>query len=397
MFSERLDQHKAYKLQVLKNLKKDKKGRLRYLPYTDCFCKSGKKYQFCHKKLPVSDKKITQILMRPSTKTCFVPEALKDKCHKKVINSHTVSKSNTLKEIAENGQVYQLVPKNMFEFIYSGTDFKPSLQGINKASTFNLFCKYHDSKLFSVFENQDYAFKEEQNFLLLYRSFCMEYLKKKNGLQNLHDALRQYNHSSDIIENVKYHVEMSLLKNGLEISLEDMQDFKEYLDEVLINKHFHLIKSYVITFKNNKELMFSGAGFPEYSYEGERLFDLSTDSKLENFLSFNSFFDKDGNNIVVFSWLDNHDQRPQKFVESLDRLSNSEVSNAILRLVFEYSENIYFRISWWDSLNKMIQKKLLSRFVNVLRKEKCFSDMQDEGVLNTNWEVINKFFITSRP
>lgn len=53
--------------------------------------------------------------------------------------------------------------------------------GRKKATTFTGFCDYHDSKIFSPIENEDYVEEnKEQEFLFAYRALAYEHHANKS-------------------------------------------------------------------------------------------------------------------------------------------------------------------------------------------------------------------------
>ena len=97
-------------------------------------------------------------------RTCSYPG-----CNSQTIKrSHAISKSNSLKTIADNGLVLQPVVDVFAPNLM--VSMKPI--GINTASTFPGFCKDHE-KLFQKFENKEF---HEDDFIQLqtYRSICRE-------------------------------------------------------------------------------------------------------------------------------------------------------------------------------------------------------------------------------
>ena len=52
---------------------------------------------------------------------------------------------------------------------------------------------------------------------------------------------------------------------------------------------------------------------------------------------------------AVFTWLERN-QACERFLGSLDRISDDHLPSAILRFAFEYFENTFFKPSWWENL-----------------------------------------------
>ena len=95
----------------------------------------------------------------------------------------------------------------------------------------------------------------------------------------------------------------------------------------------------------------------------------------------------------IYSDFDNDDLSPQKFVDSLDQLPETEVIGGIIRLFFECCENVFFNIEWWDNLPEKIKKDLISSMKHGINAP-LHSDFLKEREINAvNWTVIDKGYI----
>jgi hypothetical protein len=132
-------------------------------------------------------------------RTCIYPG-----CSSQTVKrSHAISKSNSLKNIADKGHVLQ-------PFV---DVFAPHLAvsmksiGINTASTFPGFCEEHE-ELFQKYENEEI---HENDFIPLqtYRSICREVVHLKIEIEIIENELSSYKHkleqeaTSIIIERLK--------------------------------------------------------------------------------------------------------------------------------------------------------------------------------------------------
>ena len=94
---------------------------------------------------------------------CLIPS-----CNKKAIKSHSVQKSKHLKNIAEQGKVHgkSINYIDVESFLNGKMQFEDI--GINKASTFDGFCAFHDNELFKDIEKGDYSPDSLRHNCLLY-------------------------------------------------------------------------------------------------------------------------------------------------------------------------------------------------------------------------------------
>ena len=376
------------------NLDIDSKGRLIYPPYKECFCGSGKHYKFCHKNKSSDRNTLLAAFNRiTDSKECLVPEKYKIDCDSRPIKSHSVSKGGMLKKIAEGGNVYTLLDNDIFSYHRANGVIKAKKKGIKQASIFYGFCRKHDSELFSPFENNTYEYTSEQNFLLLYRSICLELYKKKDVVYRQSKILEEFNFHDDLLDNLDAFKTMQGSTKYAKISLADISEIKKELDKQLVDKDYSKIKTYFIKIKEIPQIMFSGAVYPEYDFQGNKLIDLGQKEPIQNILNFNSILDKDGHGIFLFNWLDNEDKQPAKFIDSLNMLEMNETPAGIIRLLFEYCENTYFKISWWDNLSEKLQEELINSM------EQGISSLIHQGSLTrrdinpVDWTIIDKNFI----
>jgi len=209
-----------------------------------CFCGSGLKYKKCH--LIIEDKAQTEqyILGRKfqlhemqklfdetlHPEIC-IAKGLDSSCSDQIINAHTLTKSLSLNQIAKNGHVYGFKNKDIFDFYRNDgfTSFRKL--GIRTASTFKGFCSYHDDRLFSCLEKQNFELLEEQNAALLYRAFALELYKKKTVLEH---ARKSFKPLLDSFSTGQVNRGSELLIHNLKRAKLDFDDM-HYINEILIN------------------------------------------------------------------------------------------------------------------------------------------------------------------
>ena len=190
-----------------------------------CWCGSGIKYKFCHLKKEYEEKvKIHEIEkdLRQgfAKKRCMVPSEFKEECTKKIIKAHTISKSSNLKQISENGHVLGF-DKSILALNKNNGKFPIKEIGINNASIFNGFCSKHDKELFSIIENSDMVFTNEQIFILSYRAMCQELYLKYNSSE-LHK--KQLNYDKGLSPESQYMMQMSMkiFEDGTKTAINDL-------------------------------------------------------------------------------------------------------------------------------------------------------------------------------
>lgn len=87
-------------------------------------------------------------------KACYAPASMHEDCDKRIVQAHTLSKSSSLKAIADSSNHVMGVVMNLPSLIKTTEDGFQKI-GINQASTFTGFCAVHDRILFSCLENEN--------------------------------------------------------------------------------------------------------------------------------------------------------------------------------------------------------------------------------------------------
>lgn len=329
-----------------------------------CYCGSGMKYKHCCLKNDSKDevnndkqfkKYMSKVFLhKKDFKKCY-HSMYENNCSKEIISSHSISKSSSLKKIAEGGHIYnhKLNFYNFFDFNNSNPIhiIEPKKVGINEASTFYGFCKDHDNKLFKDIDIENININEKTAFLLGYRGFVREYYFKE-----LHAI--EMNKLRDFIKIPDY------LKPYFNQVNETFVASKKYLNKI-INKYFNIFKSedyssvkyLAFKFSNVPDILFAGAAPILYDFEGNNL--ENDINNLENITINAVAYDNGG--IIIFQWFDG-EQVNKKFIDSLIKIYNKDknnICNILVQFIFIYIENIFIRISWWDNLDVDLKNKLI--------------------------------------
>ncbi|MDZ7761723.1 MAG: SEC-C metal-binding domain-containing protein [Desulfovermiculus sp.] len=206
-----------------------------------CWCGSGRKYKKCHlgrDKAPRMNPFVAEQELKKnfSEKYCLHPEATKGLCKGSIARAHTIQRSGGLSRIAENGHVYSLKP-SMKMLIELNGKVAPTSIGINQASTFTGFCRFHDSETFKTLERQPFVATDEQCFLLTYRAFSREFFTKRAMSKSI-DIHRQ----SDTGLPLQAQMEIQNLVSQQELvaskDIAEMEEHKNTLDTWLVSKDY---------------------------------------------------------------------------------------------------------------------------------------------------------------
>ena len=358
-----------------------------------CWCGSGKKFKHCHygreKEQAFSkgdaigaSKKIG------ARKCCYVPEELKGECDKKIINAHTISKSGSLKEIADSTNHVLGLRINLANIFKHKGKLVPERIGINQASTFTGFCAKHDKELFACIEDQEFCGLEKQLHALMYRSVAKELYAKEGALL-----------SSEIIkggDKGKHPVDQLFIQNfaadnqlGIETAQKELSEFKGKLDEQLLGKSNNNFSHLIMKAKSPIPVAVSSILSPVSDFEGNLIQNLGDLSVPAEPLVFNSF-SSDGKGYVVFSWL-KESSKVLGFINTLLAIDKDGLFSALIRFFFGLSENTFISPVWWDGLQTTQKDKieeLIMAGVNPFEFEPT-ELLVDDGIIFTGWDEVD--------
>lgn len=276
-----------------------------------------------------------QFLKNFQEEKCMHPDH--STCQGVIIRSHTIQKNKALRTIEENGHVYSLIQKTL-----TGSIIKLHSEGINEASTFNGFCKYHDNELFKCIDDYDFIPTDEQVFMITYRTLAREAYQKQAALNNC-------NHNNEIIDKIKNPIQKNEIQKDLEAHKVGIvigeKELASILSKMFVdyqNKNYSKIKYYLIKTKNFSNVLTSGFFTPDFDYDYNPINDSFNQT---HWISLNIFSDTK-NGLILFSWLE--DFKSEQFVKSL--LNTNDYLNKTIELAFTNIENTYFSKKWWNSL-----------------------------------------------
>jgi hypothetical protein len=337
--------------------------------YAPCWCKSGKKWKFCHKTRQ-SEKaaefgEIMSLMLRAqqqwvnSDHSCLHPNASPETCSKKVISSHTVQRNGGLSEIAENQHVLSI--KKAFSNIErNGGELVPELVGLRSASTFPGFCNAHDTEMFRPVEEPGAQLSKENVFLLSYRAIGYEYVMKQYNRANHAVERDNMDRGHEFSKQVMVQNFLDIRLEGVKRALGDIDRWKaRYVNAYNANDYsnFHV---YGVTFDSVFPFVASGAFMPEYDLTGIPLQKLATSANLDE-LAINVTV-LGGVTVASFGWWGDVDGPSSRFVHSFATLPDEEKAKKLAVFVFEHLENVYVKPSWWESRPQEEKNALLDLF-----------------------------------
>ena len=275
-------------------------------------------------------------------------------CHGKIIKSHSISRK-FLKLIANNSKIYHFDDR-LFGLISRNGKADVSKIGIERASTYHMFCSRHDNNLFSPIEDEELLPNEFQCQLLMFRSLMMEkYLKESQNLY-LKEIIQQ---GISFFDNGLHYD----LHQGVLMAINDFQSINSDIVCDLQKKDVSPLRALRIYFKKKPCLLCSGAFHPEFDFNGKKLTSLISTQPLQDVLSINDLplsHNLNYNGVVVLAWRECENQSDsQCVIDSLHGISHESISNILIHFIFEYVENIYISPSWWESIDNNVKEKIL--------------------------------------
>lgn len=275
-------------------------------------------------------------------KCCSAKGLFGIECSNRIIESHTISKSSSLKSIMnKDNKVYGL------DLSFHGLAKRNGILsikhfGINEASTFLGFCSNHDKELFSIFEDKPFIPTKEQLCLLSFRSFCREIYGKQGESRTdlLHEIVIDPFEKAYLSERDKL----------LAISLAELKPTRLDLINIIDRKEFDRLEYFIVELKSNAKILSSGAFVPEIDFNHQMVYDLLDTSKVLNYIFFN-IVNYENRGFCIFSWI----KKPEteifyRFVKSLTQRRH-RINDNLVNFVFYHFENTFISIDWFDKLD----------------------------------------------
>ena len=301
-------------------------------------------------------------------KECLHPEA-PHSCRGRIVRAHTVQRSSGLAKIADDGHV--LTPdssKAITEFIRIG---------INKASTFTGFCKYHDDTLFAPIEKFPLTLTRHHAFLLAFRVVSHELFLKRRTVE-LH-----------VPDEAPFPEFMLGFQDGARIAIRDLQTLHEEMGKALKKGRFRDTSYYAVEFDRVPGILCSGTPNIEFDFHGNRLQNLMRKDALE-YITFSLLPFRENRGVAVFAWYGKSNVN-KRFIRSLASLPKRDLPDAFVRFAFQSLENMYLAPTWWNDVPDGIKEALIIRYdSSFLRDSFAFFDLRPDGVKIANWKVVDK-------
>jgi hypothetical protein len=355
-----------------------------------CWCGSGQKYSKCHRdrdeQIPLKSHELDAEFRKAFAKEyCLHPQSSSSTCSQQIVKAHSVSVSSNLKNIAEDGHIlrFSFPPKTPVQARMRVT---AQLIGVKKASIFTGFCKLHDSQTFARIDQPIALLTHEHYFLLAYRALCQVFFTKAASFA-ASPTLRQLDrgtprHVQHAHQESCFDREFSLL-----VGLDDLHRDKAEFDRQLLSRNFEAISYYALELDHAPQIVCSVGFTPEVNFKGNQLQSIESPEIHADMCTCSIISTKRGG-AFVFAWLKETNGASVRLIESLDGLKPYLIPSAIVRLVFECGENVFFSKSWWNDLDPKTQMMLEDRANSVTDKPP--KTLLDDGCRPVLWSIVSK-------
>ena len=295
-------------------------------------------------------------------KECF---CLGDECSTSIIRAHSVQNNRILSQIAEDGHVIQLKPKD----IDGNFEIRSEAIGRKVATISTNFCGFHDTKIFLPIEARDYCKNnKEQEFLFAYRAFAREYHVKREATNLLSNAKK-------LPKVDKNYLDLAL--QGSSLTLQQMEKEKIWWNSALRNLNFDKIGTCVIEFYGHYQIAASSAFAVEYDMQGNQINDFSDLNQDLKFIFLSVF--PQGSKIFVLLSFYRKDKKLFSFLNSqVKKRSINEQKIIISNLLLSHVENLVLSPRLWNKLLAEQQDFVKQMFLMTIHSfENHLSNLKD--------------------
>ncbi|WP_260685370.1 SEC-C domain-containing protein [Rhizobium laguerreae] len=329
-------------------------------PYEDCWCRSGKKYKWCHfrreQQKPINIFELeAKMLAQMREGYCSHPDPSVDPCSPIITKAHTVQKNGGLAAIAEAGHVLTVKP-SMKELVETGGLPQPRKVGVNNASVFPGFCSKHDTTIFKAIEGKSLLLTKDNAFLFAYRAISYERFSKEAQLRNI-DVQREMDRGHPFMRQAYIQMHLDAMMAGIRIGMRDVDRWKAEFDARLLSADKAGFNFVAVRFDKVLPIVACGAFHPEFDLQGNAIQQLGRDGvEFDHItLTVTAF---EGQTMAVFGWIGLEDGPADALAKSFLRVDDAKKADVLVRLLFIQTENLYLRQSWWDALSGTQKQEL---------------------------------------
>jgi hypothetical protein len=290
--------------------------------------------------------KFTKIISKGATiKDCSHP--LKDECRLPIKSAHSLQRQGSLKllekTIKGNSFIYCHNERQMNKK-YDFLDLQPI--GRKDASTFYGFCDFHDTELFKEIENNPETTDINNNqhcFLHTYRSYSHSYHRK-------YEEYKLFTSEDPEVLNYLnefYGKDIEKVTQGIKLALQDLENPKKRLDEMLINKKFEELEYYCYEYPYRCPVSCAGVTTPGHFKNGTP-FNLSENPDTSYSDVFTTVLPLTNRTVIILAAFPD-DLLAIKYLEELENISSElEFQKYLSFHIINNLENVYISPKFYD-------------------------------------------------
>lgn len=278
---------------------------------------------------------------------CSHPDPSADPCSPTITRAHTVQKKGGLASIAEAGHVLTVKP-SMKEMIDTDGKPQPRKVGVNNASVFPGSCSRHDTTVFKPIEGKSLSLTKDTAFLFSYRAIAYERFAKEAQLRGT-DIQREIDCGQPFWKQAMIQMHLATVIAGVKAGMRDVDIWKRQFDERLLSgarDDFHFV---AVRFDQVLPVVACGAFHPEFDLQGKALQRLGREGGAFDHITV-TVTTFEAQTIVVFGWIGSDDGPAKALAESFAAVDDARKADALVRLLFIHTDNLFLRPSWWDAL-----------------------------------------------
>lgn len=273
---------------------------------------------------------------------CHHPSA-PDDCVPRFIQAHTVSRSH-LAFVAERGHVISFLGKSAMEVHRRGGRIPAASVGINKASSFPLFCGLHDNDLFSILEDHAFVASRTQLVRLVFRAHAREVFLKQRTLEVcMGSSFRMAPRFEEFIRSTN-------------VSLQGLRRRLDAAGLAILSGDPGGWRSIVVEYGGDVDFVCCGAYSPFVDFAGKDVQPLGDQRHDIEGVVFSVLPNREGpTTLAVLSW-SIRDHLAERFAQSF--AATGAPFDLVLQFAIKAMENVYLRPSFWASLSPGTQRRL---------------------------------------
>ena len=240
-------------------------------------------------------------------------------------------------------------------------------------------------------DQQAFTASKEQVFLLAYRALCREIFEKRVAAETF-AALRDERPGSTRSQQEAAREYLTHIREGALLGLSDLDREKAIFDEAILSGRLDGVRALVLTISSTPDVLCSAAASVESDFAGRRLQNLA-DLNVPIEGTYFSSIPTDGGGALILAWL-SQSEAPRKLATALMGMPGRDVPHAVVRFMFEHSENLCISPDWWESLSGSAKASLVRRQANGVAPALHQPDsLQDDGLRVVDWNITGNVWV----